>query len=58
MATKRLKFFERLPNADKQFTVIADISHASFQQKNYLMVYNILDAYFTRPAPAYVGNEQ
>ena len=41
----------------KQFTVMAGISHASFQQKNYLMVYHILHAYFTRPAPAYVGND-
>ena len=31
------------------------ISHASFQQKNYLMVYQILHAYFTQPAPAYVS---
>ena len=27
-----------LPNPDKQFTMMAGISHASFQQKNYLMV--------------------
>ena len=38
---------------DKQFTVMAGISHASFQQKNYLMVYHILHAYFTQPAPVY-----
>jgi len=50
-----VEFFKRLPCADKQFTVMAGISHASFQQKNYLMVYHILHAYFTRPAPAYVG---
>jgi len=31
------------------------ISHASFQQKNYLTVYHILHAYFTQPKPAYVG---
>ncbi|HXU42777.1 MAG TPA: alpha/beta fold hydrolase, partial [Burkholderiales bacterium] len=31
-----LKFFHRLPHPDKQFTVMAGISHASFQQKNYL----------------------
>ncbi len=35
---------------------MAGISHASFQQKNYLMVYHILHAYFTQPAPAYVGS--
>ncbi len=50
-----IEFFERLPSPDKQFSVMAGISHASFQQKNYLMVYHILHAYFTQPAPAYVG---
>jgi pimeloyl-ACP methyl ester carboxylesterase len=50
-----IEFFKRLPNPDKQFTVMAGISHASFQQKNYLMVYDILHAYFMRVAPAYVG---
>lgn len=48
-----LEFFKRLPHPDKQFTVLNGISHASFQQKNYLMVYQILHAYFTQPAPAY-----
>jgi pimeloyl-ACP methyl ester carboxylesterase len=28
-----LQFFERLPNPDKQFTVMAGISHASFQRE-------------------------
>ena len=49
-----MSFFEKLPNPDKQFTVMSGISHASFQQKNYLMVYQILHAWFTQPAPAYV----
>ncbi|HEY4200597.1 MAG TPA: alpha/beta fold hydrolase [Devosiaceae bacterium] len=48
-----LGFFKRLPNQDKQFTVMAGISHASFQQKNYLMVYDILHAFFARTAPVY-----
>ena len=48
-----IEFFKRLPNPDKQFSVMAGISHASFQQKNYLLVYHILHAYFSRPAPAY-----
>ena len=51
-----IEFFKRLPNPDKQFTVMAGISHASFQQKNYLMVYHILHAFFTQPAPVYVGD--
>ena len=46
-------FWKRLPNADKTFTVMAGISHASFQQKNYRMVYHILHAFFAQPAPAY-----
>lgn len=46
-------FWKRLPNADKNFTVMAGISHASCQQKNYRMVYHILHAFFTQPAPAY-----
>ena len=50
-----VEFWKRLPNPDKQFTVMAGISHASFQQKNYMMVYHILHAYFTQPAPAYTG---
>ena len=49
-----IEFFKRLPNPDKQFTVMPGISHASFQQKNYLLVYDILHAYFARPAPAYM----
>ena len=45
-----IEFFKRLPNPDKQFSVMAGISHASFQQKNYLTVYHILHAFFTQPA--------
>jgi pimeloyl-ACP methyl ester carboxylesterase len=48
-----LQFFKLLPHPDKQFTVLNGISHASFQQKNYRMVYQILHAYFTQPAPVY-----
>ena len=49
------EFFKRLPNPDKQFAVMAGISHASFQQINYLMVYHILHAFFTQPEPVYRG---
>ena len=48
-----VEFFKRLRNADKQFTVMAGISHASFQQKNYRMVYDILHAWFARVDPFY-----
>jgi len=50
-----LKFFAKLPNPDKQFAVMAGISHASFQQKNYMLVYHILASFFTQPAPVYRG---
>ena len=46
-------FFRKLPNSDKQFAVMAGISHASFQQKNYRVVYHILHSFFTQPDPAY-----
>ncbi len=49
------EFFKRLPNPDKQFTVMAGISHASFQQINYMMVYHILHSFFTQPEPIYRG---
>ena len=50
-----IEFFKLLPSPDKQFTVMPGISHASFQQKNYLMVYDILHAFFAREAPVYRG---
>jgi len=50
-----LKFFEKLASTDKQFTVMPGISHASFQQKNYMMVYHILASFFEQPAPVYRG---
>jgi pimeloyl-ACP methyl ester carboxylesterase len=48
-------FFAKLPNPDKQFTVMPGISHASFQQKNYALVYHILASFFSQPAPVYRG---
>jgi len=50
-----IDFFGRLPNPDKQFSVMAGISHASFQQKNYLTAYHILHSFFTLPDPVYRG---
>lgn len=49
-----LKFFAKLPNPDKQFTVMTGIAHASLQQKNYMMVYDILETFFSRPEPVYL----
>src|SRR5712675_303323 len=50
-----LKFFELLPNPDKQFAVMPGIAHASFHQKNYAICYHILASFFAQPAPIYRG---
>ncbi len=50
-----IDFYKRLPNMNKQFSIMAGISHASFQQKNYRMVYQILHSFFTMPEPEYLG---
>lgn len=50
-----IAFFTRLPNPDKQFAVMPGIAHASFQQKNYKLVYDILYAFFTQSEPVYNG---
>jgi pimeloyl-ACP methyl ester carboxylesterase len=50
-----MAFFGKLPNPDKQFVIMPGISHASFQQKNYLMCYHILHAFFSQPEPVYRG---
>jgi pimeloyl-ACP methyl ester carboxylesterase len=48
-----IKFFELLPNPDKQFAVMPGVAHASFHQKNYMLVYHILLSFFTQPEPIY-----
>ncbi len=48
-----LKFFEKLPNPDKQLAVMPGIAHASFHQKNYAICYHILAGFFSQPAPIY-----
>ena len=50
-----IDFFKRLPNPDKQFAVMAGISHASFQQINYQTVYHILHSFSSQPEPIYRG---
>ena len=54
-STDLMKFFEKLPNPDKQFAVMPGIAHASFQQKNYEICYHILVGFFSQPAPIYRG---
>jgi pimeloyl-ACP methyl ester carboxylesterase len=48
-----MRFFEKLPNPDKQFTVMPGIAHASFHQKNYAICYHILASFFAQPRPIY-----
>jgi len=48
-----LKFFARLPHPDKSFLVMQGISHASFQQKNYMLVYHLLHGFYSEPDPVY-----
>jgi pimeloyl-ACP methyl ester carboxylesterase len=48
-------FYQKLPHPDKQFSVMQGISHASFQQKNYLTVYHLLHGFFTQPEPVFRG---
>ena len=50
-----VEFFKHLPNPDKQFAVMPGISHASFQQINYLVVYHILHSFYTQPEPIFRG---
>jgi pimeloyl-ACP methyl ester carboxylesterase len=49
------EFFAKLPHPDKQFAHMPGVAHASFQQKNYELVYHILWSFFTQPAPIYLG---
>jgi pimeloyl-ACP methyl ester carboxylesterase len=51
-----MAFFEKLPNPDKQFAVMPGIAHASFQQKNYALVYHLLLSFFSQPEPVYRGH--
>ena len=48
-----INFYLLLPNSDKQFVMMPGISHASFQQKNYLLVYDILYGFFSLTEPVY-----
>ncbi len=50
-----IDFFKLLPHTNKQFSVMRGISHASFQQKNYMMVYHLLHSFYTMPEPVYEG---
>ena len=51
-----LDFFGRLPNPDKQFAVMPGIAHASLQQKNFRILYHLLQNFFGQPEPVYRGH--
>jgi pimeloyl-ACP methyl ester carboxylesterase len=51
-----LDFFKALPHPAKQFSVMQGISHASLQQKNYMMVYHILQSFWEQPDAIYTGD--
>jgi pimeloyl-ACP methyl ester carboxylesterase len=50
-----LDFFTRLPNADKQFTIMPGIAHTSMRSRNWRMVYDLVDSCCSRSAPVYLG---
>jgi len=50
-----LDFFSKLPNPDKQFTVMPGIAHTSLRSKNWRMVYELIDSCCSRAGPVYTG---
>lgn len=50
-----VNFFAKLPNPDKQITAMPGIAHSSPHEKNVKIVQHILESFFARPAPVYVG---
>jgi len=50
-----INFYTNLATTDKSFVMMKGISHASFQQKNYMMVYHILESFFSQPKPLYTA---
>jgi pimeloyl-ACP methyl ester carboxylesterase len=50
-----LNFFERLPNPDKQMTVMPGIAHTSLRSRNWRMVYDLIDSCCSRAGPVYLG---
>ena len=50
-----IRFFAALPNADKQFMVMPGIAHSSLRSKNWRMVFDMIDSYYARSNPTYIG---
>ena len=50
-----IDFFARLPNPDKQLSIMPGIAHTSLRSKNWRMVYDLVDSCCSRTAPVYTG---
>jgi pimeloyl-ACP methyl ester carboxylesterase len=50
-----VNFFVKLPNPDKQFTVMPG-AHTSMRSKNWQRAYHVLDTFFDRPKLGYTGS--
>jgi pimeloyl-ACP methyl ester carboxylesterase len=50
-----LDFFARLPNPDKQLSIMPGIAHTSLRSRNWRMVYDLVDSCCSRTAPVYTG---
>ena len=50
-----IEFFRRLPNSDKHFALMPGVAHASFQQSNYLLVYDVLYSFLRQHPPVFLA---
>ena len=50
-----IEFFRRLPNPDKHFAMMPGVAHASFQQSNYLLVYDVLFSFLSQHPPVFLA---
>ncbi|MDB5805593.1 MAG: alpha/beta hydrolase fold protein [Betaproteobacteria bacterium] len=48
-----LRFFQKLPNPDKQFAMLPGIAHASLQEKNFRTVLHVMHSFFSQPPLLY-----
>jgi pimeloyl-ACP methyl ester carboxylesterase len=46
-------FFAKLPNPDKQLSVMPGIAHASLQEKNFATAQHVLQSFFSQPPTLY-----
>ena len=44
------EFFRRLPNMDKQLSVLSGIGHGGLHSRNHLVVYHVLLGFFSQPS--------